>query len=72
MTFSRHHRLFPGQGVLDLPALLRRVLEIGYTGKLSVEVFNDRFWQADPQRIAADAHRAVRGLAINNVQPVRS
>jgi threonine dehydrogenase-like Zn-dependent dehydrogenase len=28
-------------------------------------VFNDRFWQADPQRIAADAHRALLTLALS-------
>jgi 4-hydroxyphenylpyruvate dioxygenase len=65
MSFSRHHRLFPGQGVLGVSALLGRILETGCTSLLSVEVFNDRFWQADPQRIAADAHRALLTLALS-------
>ena len=50
LQWSRHHRLFPGQGAFDLPAFLGHVLAAGYTGPLSLEVFNDVFRQADPRR----------------------
>ncbi|GAA1379938.1 sugar phosphate isomerase/epimerase and 4-hydroxyphenylpyruvate domain-containing protein [Pseudonocardia kongjuensis] len=63
LSWSRHHRLFPGQGGFDLPALLGPVLAAGYAGPLSLEVFNDVFRQADPLRTAVDARRSLLALA---------
>jgi 4-hydroxyphenylpyruvate dioxygenase len=60
---SRHYRLFPGQGAFDLRAFLGQLCDAGYDGPLSVEVFNDVFRQADPNRIAVDARRSLRVLA---------
>jgi 4-hydroxyphenylpyruvate dioxygenase len=62
LQWSRHHRLFPGQGAFDLPAFLGAVLAAGYTGPLSLEVFNDVFRQADPGRAAVDAMRSLLWL----------
>ena len=63
LQWSRHHRLFPGQGAFDLPAFLGHVLAAGYDGPLSLEVFNDVFRQADPRRAAVDALRSLLALA---------
>ncbi|MFG1927044.1 TIM barrel protein [Cryptosporangium sp. NPDC048952] len=63
LQWSRHHRLFPGQGAFDLPAFLRPVLTAGYAGPLSLEVFNDVFRQADPGPTAVDARRSLLALA---------
>ncbi|SFM82439.1 4-hydroxyphenylpyruvate dioxygenase [Pseudonocardia ammonioxydans] len=63
LSWSRHHRLFPGQGGFDLPAFLAPVLAAGYAGPLSLEVFNDVFRQADPLRTAVDARRSLLALA---------
>jgi 4-hydroxyphenylpyruvate dioxygenase len=62
LQWSRHHRLFPGQGAFDLPGFLGSVLAAGYTGPLSLEVFNDVFRQADPARAALDAMRSLLWL----------
>jgi len=62
LQWSRHHRLFPGQGTFDLPAFLGHVLAAGYTGPLSLEVFNDVFRQSDPARTAVDALRSLLAL----------
>ena len=62
LQWSRHHRLFPGQGAFDLAAFLAHVLAAGYTGPLSLEVFNDVFRQADPARAAVDAMRSLLWL----------
>jgi 4-hydroxyphenylpyruvate dioxygenase len=59
LQWSRHHRLFPGQGAFDLPGFLRCVLAAGYAGPLSLEVFNDVFRQSDPTRTAVDAMRSL-------------
>ena len=60
--WSRHYRSFPGQGGFDLADFTARVLEAGYTGPLSLEVFNDVFRQADPRRMAIDAMRSLLTL----------
>ncbi|WP_239141861.1 sugar phosphate isomerase/epimerase family protein, partial [Actinoplanes campanulatus] len=59
LQWSRHHRLFPGQGAFDLPRFLGLVLSAGYSGPLSLEVFNDVFRQSDPARTAVDAMRSL-------------
>ncbi|RCW44478.1 4-hydroxyphenylpyruvate dioxygenase [Halopolyspora algeriensis] len=62
LQWSRHHRLFPGQGAFDLAGFLGHVLDAGYRGPLSLEVFNDVFRQADPERAAVDAMRSLLTL----------
>ncbi|NBH02417.1 sugar phosphate isomerase/epimerase and 4-hydroxyphenylpyruvate domain-containing protein [Amycolatopsis sp. SID8362] len=62
LQWSRHHRLFPGQGAFDLTAFTGHVLAAGYRGPLSLEVFNDVFRQADPGPAAVDAMRSLLGL----------
>jgi 4-hydroxyphenylpyruvate dioxygenase len=59
LQWSRHYRCFPGQGGFDLEAFVTRVLDAGYDGPLSLEVFNDVFRQADPDRMAVDAMRSL-------------
>ncbi|MCZ2850479.1 bifunctional sugar phosphate isomerase/epimerase/4-hydroxyphenylpyruvate dioxygenase family protein [Modestobacter sp. VKM Ac-2978] len=62
LQWSRHHRLFPGQGAFDLPGFLGAVLATGYRGPLSLEVFNDVYRQSDPARTAVDAMRSLQWL----------
>jgi 4-hydroxyphenylpyruvate dioxygenase len=62
LPWSRHHRLFPGQGDFDLTAFTGHVLATGYRGPLSLEVFNDVFRQADPRPAAVDALRSLLAL----------
>lgn len=62
LQWSRHHRLFPGQGAFDLPGFTGNVLAAGYRGPLSLEVFNDVFRQSAPRRAAVDAIRSLVAL----------
>lgn len=62
LQWSRHYRLFPGQGAFDVVGFTRAVLEAGYSGPLSLEVFNDVFRQSPPALTAADAHRSLTNL----------
>jgi 4-hydroxyphenylpyruvate dioxygenase len=55
LQWSRHHRCFPGQGQFDLARFLECVLRAGYTGPLSLEIFNDLFREAPNRRTAVDA-----------------
>ncbi|UOQ57492.1 sugar phosphate isomerase/epimerase and 4-hydroxyphenylpyruvate domain-containing protein [Leucobacter allii] len=63
LSWSRHHRLFPGEGAFDLVGFLGHVLRAGYDGPLSLEVFNDTFRQTDVRRTAQHAQRSLRWLA---------
>jgi 4-hydroxyphenylpyruvate dioxygenase len=59
LQWSRHYRCFPGQGGLDVASLLGHVVRAGYTGPLSLEVFNDVFRQAEAGSTAMDARRSL-------------
>ncbi len=63
LSWSRHHRLFPGEGSWDLGAFVGHVAAAGYAGPLSLEVFNDTFRQTDPIRTAAHARRSLAWVA---------
>ena len=62
LQWSRHYRCLPGQGGFDLTGFMAHVRAAGYLGPLSLEVFNDVFRQADPDRIAVDAMRSIMAL----------
>jgi 4-hydroxyphenylpyruvate dioxygenase len=59
LSWSRHHRLFPGQGELPVASFLRDLLASGWSGMLSLEVFNDEFRAAPSRRIARDGLRSL-------------
>ena len=59
LSWSRHYRLFPGQGELDVAGFLRAVLASGYQGPISLEVFNDDFRAAPARLFARDALRSL-------------
>lgn len=59
LSWSRHHRLFPGEGVWDLGRFVTHLARAGYTGPLSLEVFNDVFRQTETGRTAEHALRSL-------------
>ncbi len=59
LSWSRHFRNFPGQGQLPVADFLRAVLDAGYQGPLSLEVFNDEFRAAPARLIARDGLRSL-------------
>lgn len=62
LSWSRHYRLFPGEGDFDLVKFLSHVLRAGYTGPVSLELFSDTFRQTDVGRTAVHAIRSLRAL----------
>lgn len=62
LSWSRHHRLFPGEGSFDLAEFLDRVIHAGYSGPVSLEVFNDTFRQTEVGRTARQAKRSLTWL----------
>ncbi len=62
LSWSRHHRLFPGEGGFDLGAFMGHLMRTGYDGPISLEIFNDTFRQSDPSATAIAARRSLRWL----------
>ncbi|MBN2473553.1 MAG: sugar phosphate isomerase/epimerase [Pirellulales bacterium] len=46
------HRVYPGDGICPLPAILRDMYDGGFRGVLSLELFNRRYWQQDARTVA--------------------
>lgn len=59
VQWSRHHRCFPGQGDFDLATFCAHLLESGYRGPWSLEIFNDIFRWTSPVRTATEGHRSL-------------
>jgi 4-hydroxyphenylpyruvate dioxygenase len=59
LSWSRHHRCFPGQGQLDLDQFMERLRQTGYDGPLSLEIFNDQFRAGNADSVALDGHRSL-------------
>lgn len=62
LSWSRHHRLFPGEGGFALGTFMAHLVRTGYDGPVSLEIFNDTFRQADPLATAVDGRRSLRWL----------
>ncbi|QCP00421.1 sugar phosphate isomerase/epimerase and 4-hydroxyphenylpyruvate domain-containing protein [Arthrobacter sp. 24S4-2] len=59
LSWSRHYRVFPGEGQFELAKFMGHVVRAGYIGPVSLEVFNDVFRQSDVERTAVDAMRSL-------------
>jgi 4-hydroxyphenylpyruvate dioxygenase len=59
LSWSRHFRCLPGQGDLDVAGFVTEALKAGYSGPLSIEVFNDTFRGGSTRQIAQDGMRSL-------------
>jgi 4-hydroxyphenylpyruvate dioxygenase len=59
VSWSRHFRCFPGQGDFPLLEFMNAVLDTGYEGLLSLEIFNDQFRAGSPRGVALDGQRSL-------------
>jgi len=62
LSHSRHYRCFPGQGEFDVTGFTKAALDAGYSGPLSLEIFNDEFRSAPARANAVDAKRSLLWL----------
>ena len=62
LFLSRHYRSFPGQGDLPVTAMMRQLVDIGYRGPISHEIFSDDFRASSPRQSAIDGMRSFRWL----------
>lgn len=59
LSWSRHFRNMPGQGEFPLVEYVGALLERGYKGPLSLEIFNDRFRASSASAVAIDGYRSL-------------
>lgn len=59
LSWSRHFRCFPGQGELPVTGFMEAVMATGYSGPLSLEIFNDQFRAGSAARTATDGLRSL-------------
>ena len=59
INWSRHFRCFPGQGDFPLIDFMDAVAATGYSGILSLEIFNDQFRAGSPRGVAVDGQRSL-------------
>ncbi|WP_106745947.1 bifunctional sugar phosphate isomerase/epimerase/4-hydroxyphenylpyruvate dioxygenase family protein [Yoonia maritima] len=62
LYWSRHFRNMPGEGDLDVTGFMQAVMATGYSGPISLEIFNDQFRGGSPTTIAKDGHRSLIAL----------
>lgn len=67
LYWSRHFRSMPGEGDLPVTDFMRAVMATGYSGPISLEVFNDQFRGGNPGIVAQDGYRSL----INVMDDVR-
>lgn len=62
LYWSRHFRNMPGEGDLPVTSFMQSVMATGYSGPISLEIFNDQFRGGSPRTIAKDGHRSLIAL----------
>jgi 4-hydroxyphenylpyruvate dioxygenase len=71
LYWSRHFRNMPGEGDLDVTGFMRAVLATGYSGPISLEIFNDQFRAGLPRLVARDGYRSLIDLMdrVRRIEP---
>ena len=62
LYWSRHFRNMPGEGDLDVAGFTRALMATGYSGPISLEIFNDQFRGGSPKGVARDGYRSLINL----------
>ena len=63
------HRVYPGDGVAPLTAIIRDLIKIGYTGILSLELFNEDYWKQDAMLVAKTGLEKMKAVVRAARQP---
>ncbi|SMX38671.1 bifunctional sugar phosphate isomerase/epimerase/4-hydroxyphenylpyruvate dioxygenase family protein [Maliponia aquimaris] len=62
LYWSRHFRNMPGEGDLDVAGFTRAAMAAGYSGPISLEIFNDQFRGGLSSSVARDGYRSLVAL----------
>jgi sugar phosphate isomerase/epimerase len=55
-------RVYPGDGVAPIAAVLRDLQAVGYQGMLSLELFNPTYWEQDARLVARNGLEKMRAV----------
>ncbi len=55
-------RVMLGEGIADLPRVIANLRSIGYSGPLSLELFNEALWAKDPAAVAQQGIERIKAL----------
>ncbi|XZE19114.1 sugar phosphate isomerase/epimerase family protein [Pirellulaceae bacterium SH449] len=58
-------RVYPGDGVAPITEVLRQVIATGFDGVVSLELFNRKYWEQDPNVVAAEGLRKMKAVIPN-------
>ncbi|MBL6724501.1 MAG: sugar phosphate isomerase/epimerase [Rubripirellula sp.] len=53
-TIADKDRVFPGDGVCPLPTIIRQLIDHGFRGTFSLELFNPGYWERDALEVAQE------------------
>lgn len=59
---SDGYRLLPGDGIMDTDAIMKTLVQIGFDGDYSVEIYNEDIWNMEPVGVARDAYAKSRRI----------
>lgn len=62
LYWSRHFRNMPGEGDLNVQGFMQAVMATGYSGPVSLEIFNDQFRGGSSKLVAVDGYRSLISL----------
>jgi 2-keto-myo-inositol isomerase len=62
LTQKDEDRVMVGDGIADLSRVIANLRTIGYSGPLSLELFNSRLWEQDPLQVAKTGLERIRAL----------
>lgn len=61
-SISDKDRVFPGDGVCPLPELIRGLIDRGFRGTFSLELFNPEYWERDALAVAKEGLQKSRAV----------
>ena len=61
-TLADGDRVYPGDGILNLQGMLEILASQGFSGPVSLELFNEDLWREDPREVARIGAEKVRRL----------
>ncbi|OYP29483.1 xylose isomerase [Rhodopirellula sp. MGV] len=53
-SIADKHRVFPGDGICPLPKIIRMLIDHGFKGTFSLELFNQDYWNRDALEVAKE------------------
>jgi sugar phosphate isomerase/epimerase len=62
LTQTDADRVMVGEGIADLPRVIRNLRTIGYRGPLSLELFNRDLWALDPKTVVTTGLERIKAL----------